>query len=145
MRNTRLRFLVVDDFATSRRIIGNLLREIGFTEADEAADGQAALDMLLRSHYDCVIADVEMPRVDGFALVSAMRAHPALRAVPALLVTREPSKEQVVRSSRVGANGYVVQPLTRSGLEDRLRAVLGLPSIATHRAPLAPFTPAARR
>jgi two-component system chemotaxis response regulator CheY len=138
MRNSRLRFLIVDDFATSRRIIGKLLREIGFTEADEAADGRTALDMLLNARFDFVIADVDMPRLDGFGLVTAMRRHPDLQAIPALLVTREPSKEQVVRASRVGANGYVVQPLTRSGLEDRIRAILGLAGMTVPHRPLHP-------
>jgi len=146
MRNSHLRFLVVDDFPTARRIIGKLLREIGFTEADEAVDGQAALDMLLKTRYDCVIADVDMPRLNGFDLVAAMRAHPALQSIPALLVTREPSKEQVVRASRVRANGYVVQPLTRSALEDRVRAILGLPAVIAPRRPaFAALAPLARR
>jgi len=146
MRNSHLRFLVADDFPTARRIIGKLLREIGFTEADEAVDGQAALDMLLKARYDCVIADVDMPRLNGFDLVAAMRAHPALQSIPALLVTREPSKEQVVLASRVRANGYVVQPLTRSGLEDRVRAILGLPAATARRRPaLAALAPLARR
>jgi len=146
MRNSHLRFLVVDDFPTARRIIGKLLREIGFTETDEAVDGQAALDMLLKTRYDCVIADVDMPRLNGFDLVAAMRAHPALQSIPALLVTREPSKEQVVRASRVRANGYVVQPLTRSALEDRVRAILGLPAVIAPRRPaLAALAPLARR
>jgi len=146
MRNSHLRFLVVDDFPTARRIIGKLLREIGFTEADEAVDGQAALDMLLKARYDCVIADVDMPRLNGFDLVAAMRAHPALQSIPALLVTREPSKEQVVRASRVRANGYVVQPLTRSGLEHRVRAILGLPAATAPRRPaLLALAPLARR
>ncbi|HET9023628.1 MAG TPA: response regulator [Burkholderiaceae bacterium] len=146
MRNSHLRFLIVDDFGTTRRIIGKLLREIGFTEADEAADGQLALDMLLRARYDFVIADVDMPRLDGFDLVAAMRGHPALQSIPALLVTREPSKEQVVRASQVRANGYVVQPLTRSGLEDRVRSILGLPALTLPRRPGLPaLTPSARR
>jgi two-component system chemotaxis response regulator CheY len=135
MRNRQLRFLVVDDFATTRRIIGKLLREIGFAEVDEAADGFAALAMLKEKPYDFVVTDVEMPRMNGFDLVAAMRREPALQAIPALLVTREPSKDQVVRASRVGANGYVVRPLTRAGLEDRIRAVLGLPPMTLPRRP----------
>jgi two-component system, chemotaxis family, chemotaxis protein CheY len=135
MRNRQLRFLVVDDFATTRRIIGKLLREIGFAEVDEAADGQFALDMLQAVRYDFVVTDVDMPRMNGFDLVAAMRRDPVLQAIPALLVTREPSKEQVVRASRVGANGYVVRPLTRAGLEDRICAVLGLPAMTQPRRP----------
>ena len=135
MRSRQLRFLVVDDFATTRRIIGKLLREIGFAEVREAADGVAALEMLKEASYDFVVTDVDMPRMNGFDLVAAMRREPALQAIPALLVTREPSKDQVVRASRVGANGYVVRPLTRAGLEDRIRAVLGLPPMTLPRRP----------
>jgi two-component system chemotaxis response regulator CheY len=142
MRNSRLRFLIVDDFATTRRIVGKLLREIGFADSDEAVDGVAALETLKTGRYDFVIADVDMPRMDGFELVAAMRREPALAAIPALLLTREPSKEQVVRASRVGANGYVVRPLTRAGLEDRIRVVLNLPPLTLPRRPgLAPFAP----
>ena len=130
MRNSHFRFLIVDDFGTARRIIGKLLREIGFAEADEAADGQEALEMLRRERYDCVITDIDMPRLDGFELVAAMRRDPALEQIPALLATREPSKEQVVRASKVRANGYVVHPLTRTVLEDRIRAILCLPPSA---------------
>ena len=142
MRNSHLRFLIVDDFATTRRIVGKLLREIGFAESDEAVDGVAALEALKQRRYDFVITDVDMPRMDGFELIAAMRRDPALAAIPALLVTREPSKDQVVRASRAGANGYVVRPLTRAGLEDRIRVVLNLPPLTLPRRPgLAPFAP----
>ena len=142
MRNSHLRFLIVDDFATTRRIVGKLLREIGFAESDEAVDGLVALETLKKGRYDFVITDVDMPRMNGFELIAAMRRDPALAAIPALLVTREPSKEQVVRASRVGANGYVVRPLTRAGLEDRIRVVLNLPPLTLPRRPgLAPFAP----
>lgn len=142
MRNSHLRFLIVDDFATTRRIVGKLLREIGFTESDEAVDGVAALETLKQRRYDFVITDVDMPRMDGFELIAAMRRDPALAAIPALLVTREPSKDQVVRASRAGANGYVVRPLTRAGLEDRIRVVLNLPPLTLPRRPgLVPFAP----
>jgi two-component system chemotaxis response regulator CheY len=145
MRNSHLRFLVVDDFATTRRIIGKLLREIGFVEVDEAIDGQAALETLLNGRYDFVITDVDMPRMNGFELIAAMRREPALQPIPALLVTREPSKDQVVRASRVGASGYIVRPLTRAGLEDRLCAILGLPSLSLPRRAGPPgLAPAAR-
>lgn len=146
MRNSRLRFLIVDDFATTRRIIGKLLRESGFVANDEAADGEAALEMLRREHYDFVITDVDMPRMNGFDLIAAMRRDPALQAIPALLVTREPSKDQVVRASRVGANGYVVRPLTRVGLEDRICVILGMPPPALpRRSGPSPHVPGAMR
>lgn len=146
MRNSRLRFLIVDDFATTRRIVGKLLREIGFAEVDEAVDGVEALEKLKQGRFDFVITDVEMPRMDGFELVAAMRRDPALECIPALLVTREPSKDQVVRASRAGANGYVVRPLTRAGLEDRIRVILNLPPLTLPRRPgLVPSAPHAPR
>jgi two-component system chemotaxis response regulator CheY len=146
MRNRQLRFLVVDDFATTRRIIGKLLREIGFADVNEAADGLAAIEMLKQATYDFVVTDVDMPRMNGFDLVAAMRREPSLQAIPALLVTREPSKDQVVRASRVGANGYVVRPLTRAVLEDRIRSVLGLPPMTLPRRPgPGGFAPSAMR
>ncbi len=146
MRHSQLRFLVVDDFATTRRIIGKLLREIGFASTDEATDGLVALDMLRGARYDFLIADVDMPRMNGFDLVAAMRKDPALQSIPALLVTREASKDQVVRSARVGANGYVVRPLTRTGLEDRIRSILGLPPMTLPRHPGLPaFAPSVMR
>ena len=92
------------------------------------------------------IADVDMPRLNGFDLVEAMRRHPTLLAIPVLLVTREPSKDEVVRASQVRANGYVAHPLTRAVLEDRVRSILGLPAWTVPRRPgLAAFAPAARR
>jgi two-component system chemotaxis response regulator CheY len=144
MHNRHFRFLIVDDFATTRRIIGKLLREIGVADADEASDGLAALEKLRNDRFDFVITDVEMPRMNGFDLVAAMRQDASLRSIPALLVTREPNKEQVVRAARVGANGYVVRPMTRAGLEDKICAVLGLPALSAARrsrlAALAPHT-----
>ena len=133
MRNNHVRFLIVDDFATTRRIIGKLLREIGFTETDEATDGRVALEMLQRSRYDFVITDVDMPRLNGFDLIATLRRDPAFSALPALLVTREASKDQVVRASRVGASGYIVRPLTRAGLEDKICSILGVSSLVTPR------------
>ena len=103
-------------------------------------------EMLKQAAYDFVVSDVDMPRMNGFDLVAAMRRDPALQAVPALLVTREPSKDQVVRASRVGANGYVVRPLTRAVLEDRIRSVLGLPPLTLPRRPsLGGLSPGAMR
>jgi two-component system chemotaxis response regulator CheY len=126
-RPSRLHFLVVDDFATMRRIVRNLLREMGHPDVDEAVDGRAALEMLRTQRYDFVVADVQMPNLNGFDLVRAMRQEAALQAVPVLLVTPSASKEHVVLAARVQANGYIVRPLTRSALEDKVCSILGLP------------------
>jgi two-component system chemotaxis response regulator CheY len=129
-RLSRLHFLVVDDFATMRRIVRNLLREMGHPEVDEAVDGRAALEMLRARPYDFVVADVQMPHLNGFDLVRAMRQDAALQSVPVLLVTPSASKEHVVLAARVQANGYIVRPLTRSSLEDKVCGILGLPPVS---------------
>lgn len=129
-RPSRLQFLVVDDFATMRRIVRNLLREMGHSEVDEAVDGRAALEMLRARSYDFVVADVQMPHLNGFDLVRAMRQEAALQSVPVLLVTPSANKEHVVLAARVQANGYIVRPLTRSALEDKVCGILGLPPVS---------------
>lgn len=142
-RPSRLHFLVVDDFATMRRIVRNLLREMGHSEVDEAADGRAALEMLRMQPYDFVVADVQMPNLNGFDLVRAMRQEQALQAVPVLLVTPSASKEHVVLAARVHANGYIVRPLTRSALEDKVCSILNLPAVPGR--PRATFSAIAHR
>lgn len=124
----RLRFLIVDSSATTRRILHKLLREIGPVHVDEAADGRTALGWLNSERCDFVIAEAHLPLLDGFELIRALRRDPALQALPALLVTKEASKDHVVRAARVGASGYIVRPLTRASLEDKVLTILGLPA-----------------
>ena len=118
------RFLVVDDFATMRRIVRNLLAELGFRQVDEANDGRAALEMLRAGRYDFVISDINMPRLGGFELLQQVRADAALQAIPVLLITSEASKDDVLQAIRLGANGTILKPLTKSALEEKVRNIL---------------------
>lgn len=118
------RFLIVDDFATMRRILRNLLVEMGFRQVDEATDGSAALQMLQQGGYDFVISDVQMPKMGGFELLRQIRADAALKETPVLLITSEASKDDVLKAIRLGANGTILKPLTRSMLEEKVRNIL---------------------
>lgn len=134
------RFLIVDDFATMRRILRNLLVEMGFRQVDEANDGHAALALLQQGGYDFVISDVQMPKMGGFELLKQVRTDAALKDLPVLLITSEASKDDVLKAIRLGANGTILKPLTKSSLEEKVRNILlrssAWPSCSTpHAAP----------
>lgn len=122
------RFLIVDDFSTMRRILRNLLAELGFRQVDEADNGRSALDLLRASPYDFVICDVHMPNVNGFELLQRVRADSALCSLPVLLLTAEARKEEVVQAARLGANGVICKPLTKSALEEKVLNILLKPT-----------------
>jgi two-component system chemotaxis response regulator CheY len=122
--SNQLRFLVVDDFSTMRRIIRNLLKEIGFTEADEAEDGVAALQKLRGSTFDFVVSDINMPNMTGFQLLAEIKKDEKLKHLPVLMVTAEARKEDIVLAAQQGAAGYIVKPFTKATLEDKLTLVL---------------------
>ena len=117
------RFLVVDDFTTMRRILRNLLTELGFRQVDEASDGRAAFEMLRDGSYDFVISDINMPRVNGYELLRQIRADARLKDLPVLLITSEASKDEVLQAIRLGANGTILKPLTKSSLEEKVRNI----------------------
>jgi two-component system chemotaxis response regulator CheY len=118
------KFLIVDDFSTMRRIIRNLLKEIGFNNAEEAEDGVVALSMLKASAYDFIVSDINMPNMDGFGLLENVRADDKLRSVPFLMVTAEARKEDIIRAAQNGANGYIVKPFTKATLEEKVQKIL---------------------
>lgn len=118
-----LRFLVVDDFSTMRRIIRNLLKELGFMQVEEAEDGAVALQMLKSTPYDFVVSDWNMPNMDGLALLQAIRADQSLRTLPVLMVTAEAKKENIVAAAQAGASGYVVKPFTAATLDEKLAKI----------------------
>jgi two-component system chemotaxis response regulator CheY len=118
------RFLIVDDFSTMRRIVRNLLKEIGFGNAEEAEDGVAALGMLKASKFDFVVSDINMPNMDGFALLKNIRSDDALKAIPVLMVTAEAKKEDIVAAAQGGANGYIVKPFTKATLEEKVQKIM---------------------
>jgi len=124
MSDKNLRFLVVDDFSTMRRIVRNLLKEIGFLNVEEAEDGAVALQRLQSGGIDFVISDWNMPNMDGLALLQQIRASDALKALPVLMVTAEAKKENIIAAAQAGASGYVVKPFTAATLDEKLNKIL---------------------
>ncbi len=123
MSNKSMKFLVVDDFPTMRRIVRNLLKELGFENVDEAEDGQMALDKLRGGGFDFVVSDWNMPNLDGLAMLKQIREDPALSKLPVLMVTAEAKKENIVAAAQAGASGYVVKPFTAATLEEKLNKI----------------------
>jgi two-component system chemotaxis response regulator CheY len=122
--NADLKFLVVDDFSTMRRIVRGLLKEIGYTNADEAEDGAIALQMLQNQAYDFVVSDINMPNMNGFELLKAIKADDKLKSIPVLMVTAEARKEDIVLAAQTGAAGYVVKPFTKATLEEKVQKIM---------------------
>ncbi len=121
---TDLKFLIVDDFSTMRRIVRGLLKEMGCNSADEAEDGSVALNMLRASKYDFVVSDINMPVMNGFELLSAIKADASLKHLPVLMVTAEARKEDIIRAAKDGAAGYIVKPFTKATLEEKLQKIM---------------------
>lgn len=119
-----LRFLIVDDFSTMRRIVRNLLKECGFPEADEAEDGTAALQKLRNGRFDFVVTDINMPNMNGFELLSSIKKDEKLKHLPVLMVTAEARKEDIVAAAQGGASGYIVKPFTKATLEEKVNNIL---------------------
>ena len=117
------RFLVVDDFSTMRRILRNLLKELGFVNVQEAADGVVALEKLKAEPFDFVISDWNMPNMNGIELLQAIRADVMLRHLPVLMVTAEAKRENVIMAAEAGANGFVVKPFTAATLDEKLMRI----------------------
>ncbi len=121
---TDMKFLIVDDFSTMRRIVRGLLKEIGYANADEAEDGAIALKMLQNGKYDFVVSDINMPVMNGFELLSAVKADDSLKHLPVLMVTAEARKEDIVRAAKEGAAGYIVKPFTKATLEEKVQKIM---------------------
>ena len=119
-----LRFLIVDDFSTMRRIIRGLLKEAGYLEADEAEDGQIGLQKLNSSQFDFVISDVNMPIMNGFEMLENIKQCVKLKDIPVLMITAEASKDSVLRAAQIGADGYIVKPFSKATLEDKISKIL---------------------
>lgn len=119
-----LRFLIVDDFSTMRRIVRGLLKEIGYTDADEAEDGVAALNKLRNGRFNFVVSDINMPNMNGFQLLKEIKSDEKLKHLPVLMVTAEARKEDIVLAAQSGAAGYIVKPFTKATLEDKLTNIL---------------------
>ena len=115
-----MKILVVDDFSTMRRIIKNLLRDLGFTNTHEADDGTTALPMLQNGNFDFLVTDWNMPGMQGIDLLKAVRADDKLKSLPVLMVTAESKREQIIEAAQAGVNGYIVKPFTAATLNEKL-------------------------
>ena len=124
MNTTDMKFLIVDDFSTMRRIVRGLLKEMGCNNADEAEDGAVALNMLRNSRFDFVVSDINMPNMNGFDLLKAIKADDSLKHLPVLMVTAEARKEDIVLAAQSGAAGYIVKPFTKATLEEKVQKIL---------------------
>lgn len=120
MPGPNTKFLVVDDFSTMRRIVRNLLKELGYSNVDEAEDGVQALQKLRSDQFDFIVSDWNMPNMDGLTMLKEIRKDPALAKLPVLMVTAEAKKENIVAAAQAGANGYVVKPFTAATLDEKL-------------------------
>ena len=118
-----MKILVVDDFSTMRRIIKNLLKDLGFSNIQEADDGSTALPMLQQGDFDFVVTDWNMPGMQGIDLLRAIRADDSLKHLQVLMVTAEAKKEQIVAAAQAGVNGYVVKPFTAATLKEKLEKI----------------------
>ena len=118
-----MKILIVDDFSTMRRIIKNLLRDLGFTNTDEADDGTTALPMLQTAKYNFLITDWNMPGMTGIDLLKAVRADEKIAALPVLMVTAEAKREQIIEAAQAGVNGYVVKPFTAAALKEKIEKI----------------------
>ena len=119
-----LRFLVVDDFSTMRRIVRNFLNDLGYSDVVEADDGDTALPILKQGNIDFLVTDWNMPNMPGLDLLKAVRADPQLARMPVLLVTAEAKREQIVQAAQAGVNGYVVKPFTAATLKSKIEKIL---------------------
>ncbi len=115
-----MNILIVDDFSTMRRIIKNLLRDLGYTNTSEADDGTTALPMLQTGKFDFLVTDWNMPGMQGIDLLKAVRSDPNLASMPVLMVTAESKRDQIVEAAQAGVNGYVVKPFTAATLKEKI-------------------------
>lgn len=118
-----MKVLIVDDFSTMRRIIKNLLRDLGFTNTFEADDGNTALPMLKEGDFEFVVTDWNMPIMQGIDLLKEIRKDPNLKHLPVLMVTAEAKREQIIEAAQAGVNGYIVKPFTAGTLKEKLDKV----------------------
>lgn len=115
-----MKILIVDDFSTMRRIIKNLLRDLGFNNTAEADDGTTALPMLQTGQFDFLVTDWNMPGMQGIDLLKAVRADASISGLPVLMVTAESKREQIVEAAQAGVNGYIVKPFTAQTLKEKI-------------------------
>ena len=118
-----MKILIVDDFSTMRRIIKNLLRDLGFNNTHEADDGNTALPMLKNGDFQFVVTDWNMPNMDGLQLLQEIRSSPTLKHLPVMMITAEAKKENIIAAAQAGASGYIVKPFTAATLAEKLQKI----------------------
>lgn len=123
MLDKNTRFLIVDDFPTMRRIVRNLLSDLGYSNFQEADDGNTALPILHQGGIDFVVTDWNMPGMTGINLLKAIRADEALKKLPVLMVTAESDREQIIEAAQAGVNGYIIKPFTAATLKEKLERI----------------------
>lgn len=123
MADPNMKFLVVDDFSTMRRIVRNLLKELGYSNVEEAEDGADGLAKLRSGDFDFVVSDWNMPNMDGLTMLQNIRADATLANLPVLMVTAEAKKENIIAAAQAGASGYVVKPFTAATLDEKLSKI----------------------
>ncbi|MDD5433995.1 MAG: chemotaxis response regulator CheY [Nitrospira sp.] len=123
MLDLKMKILVVDDFSTMRRIVKNILKQIGFSDIDEAEDGNNALTKLKQDKYDMVVSDWNMPNMTGLDLLKAIRSDNVINNTPVLMVTAEAKKENVMEAIQAGVNNYIVKPFTADTLKDKIEKI----------------------
>ena len=119
-----MKFLVVDDYSTMRRIVKNLLHDLGYANVTEADDGKTALPLLENGTFDFLITDWNMPGMPGLDLIKAVRADTKLAKMPVLMLTAEAKREQIIEAAQAGVNGYVIKPFTAATLKEKLDKIL---------------------
>ncbi len=123
--DVNMNVLIVDDFATMRRIVKNILRQLGFTNISEADDGKTALKALKKKKYDLILSDWNMPGMPGIELLKAVRSDDELKDIPFLMVTAEAEKENIVEAVKLGVSNYIVKPFTAETMSEKLRKIFG--------------------
>jgi two-component system chemotaxis response regulator CheY len=120
-----MKFLVVDDYSTMRRIVKNLLHDLGYANVAEADDGKTALPLLENGNFDFLITDWNMPGMPGLDLLKAVRSNDKLKKLPVLMLTAEAKREQIVEAAQAGVSGYVIKPFTAVTLKEKIDKILG--------------------
>ncbi|KJU85409.1 response regulator receiver domain-containing protein [Candidatus Magnetobacterium bavaricum] len=123
MYDKNMKILVVDDFSTMRRIVKNILKQLGFDKIEEAEDGEQAFTKLKNGGFDFLVTDWNMPNVTGLELLKRVRSDAKLKSMPVLMVTAEAEKEQVVEALKAGVNNYVIKPFTADVLKEKIEKI----------------------
>jgi two-component system chemotaxis response regulator CheY len=125
LMDLKMKVLIVDDFATMRRILRNILKQIGFTDIAEADDGVTALKELKKGKYDLILCDWNMPEMPGIDLLKTLKADEQLKDIPFVMVTAEAQKDNIIEAVKTGVSSYIVKPFTAETVSEKLNKVFG--------------------